>query len=272
MIVTRTPMRCSFFGGGTDYPEYFLKNSGQILGAAINQYCHVTLHTSGQIWKCFDVPTRSGLATSSAFTVGLLKATSRLPNEVLARIAVEWERDKSGGNVGYQDQYLCSLGGMLNIHFSDQGVDVKKIENTNGLDKNLMLLYTGMRGMGSYTVIEEQLTSMKQNGSIYKDIGALVEPGIEAINKGGEFGRLLNETWQLKRRLTEHTSTPEIDAMYEKAIRAGATGGKLLGAGNGGFLLLYVEPDKQATVKEALGLKHVPFTFDREGSTIVYEG
>jgi D-glycero-alpha-D-manno-heptose-7-phosphate kinase len=272
LIVTRTPTRCSFFGGGTDYPEYFLKNGGQVLGAAITQHCHVVLHKSGEIWKCFDVPTRSGLATSSAFTVGLLKATSRLPNETLARVAVEWERDKSGGNVGFQDQYLCSLGGMLNIHFSDQGVDVKRIEDTNGLDKNLMLFYTGMRGMGSYTVIEEQLTSMKANASIYKDIAALVEPGIQAIKKGAEFGRLLNETWQLKRRLTEHTSTPEIDSMYEKAVNAGATGGKLLGAGNGGFLLLYVEQDKQESVRKSLGLKQYPFEFDKEGSTIVYEG
>jgi D-glycero-alpha-D-manno-heptose-7-phosphate kinase len=161
---------------------------------------------------------------------------------------------------------------MLNLHFSDQGVDVKRINDTADLDKNLMLLYTGCRGMGSYTVIEEQLAHIKDNASIYKEIGALVDPGIAAIGKGTEFGRLLNETWQLKRRLTEHTSTLTIDAQYETAIKAGAIGGKLLGAGNGGFLLLYVEPDKQKGVRNALGLKEYAFTFDREGSKIVYEG
>jgi D-glycero-alpha-D-manno-heptose-7-phosphate kinase len=270
MIVTRCPCRISMFGGGCDYPEYFLKQPAQILGAAINIYCHVGLNGSGEIWKCFDVPTRSGLATSSAFTVGLLKASSKLPNTVIARIAVDWEREKSGGNTGYQDQYLCALGGLLNIHFSDQGVEVVRIEDTKDLEDNLMLFYTGIRHMQGYGVIEEQLSHMKQNNSIYNDMLALVRPAIQSIGTP-EFGRLLHEKWKLKRSLTEHTSTPEIDTIYETALKAGAMGGNLLGAGNGGFLLMYVEKDKQDSVRKALNLKQYDFKFDTEGCKVVYE-
>jgi len=269
MIVTRTPFRISLFGGGTDYPEWYLKNGGAVLGASINHYCDVVLHKSGLVWKCFDLPTKSGLGTSSAYTVGLLRACSNLDNEALAKIAIEWERDKSGGNVGHQDQYICSIGGFLHITFSDRGIEYETIPS-NGLDKNLMLFYTGIRSTGSYSVIEEQLSSIKQNDSILKEIHSLVDEGIKNITNGIEFGKLLNETWQLKRKLTEHISTPEIDAMYKEAIDAGAIGGKLLGAGNGGFLLLYVETDKQNHVRDCLGIKNTPFRFESEGTRILY--
>jgi D-glycero-alpha-D-manno-heptose-7-phosphate kinase len=267
MILTRTPVRISFFGGGTDYPEWFLNNGGAVLGATIDKYCYVSLHSSGQSAHFFDVPTRSGLATSSAFTVGLLRASCNLEQIVLARMAVDWERDKSGGNVGYQDQYLCALGGMLNLHFSDQGVDVIPIEH-NDLADNLMLFYTGIRSMGSYRVIEEQLSNIKERSSELHDIHALVNEGIKNI-RNVEFGKLLGTEWALKKRLGKHITTPEIDAMYDTAIQNGAIGGKLLGAGNGGFLLLYAMPETQQKVTVALGLKRVPFKFSTGGTEII---
>lgn len=269
MILTRTPMRISLFGGGTDYPEWYMPNGGAVLGVTIDKYCYVALHKSGQIWKCFDLPIRSGVATSSAFTVGLLRASTDFDKTVLARLAVEWERDKSGGNVGHQDQYLCALGGMLNLKFCDQGVEVNPIDS-NGLQDNLMLFYTGVRHTGSYDVIEEQLSNIKQTAPVLKEMHSLVYDGIDALDKGSEFGKLLDKTWGLKRKLAEHISTPEIDSVYDKALRAGAIGGKLLGAGNGGFMLLYVERDRQDDVEKAIGLARVPFKFEDEGTQVIY--
>ena len=270
MILTRTPVRISFFGGGSDYPEWFLNNGGAVLGTTIDKYCYVSLHSSGQSSHFFDVPTKSGLATSSAFTVGFLRASTQLDQIVIARMTVDWERDKSGNNVGYQDQYLCALGGLLHLKFSDQGVEVEPIADGHNLESNLMMFYTGVRSLGSYQVIEEQLSNIKERGSELQDIHALVDEGIKTLDKGVEFGKLLDKAWRLKRRLAKDISTPAIDAMYDTALKSGAVGGKLLGAGNGGFLLLYVEPDKQDNVRKSLGLRQLPFKFSTGGTQVIY--
>jgi len=269
MIVTRTPYRISFFGGGTDYIEWFGKYGGAILATTINKYCYVTLSSNGTSWKYFDLNTQSGLATSSAYTVGLLRACSHLDKIALARLAVEWERDKSGNNVGYQDPYVCALGGMLHLTFNGKGVEVDAItEDLTYLQSRLMLVYTGPREIGSYGVIEEQLANVKSNKSILEQIHRLVDEGIKSIGNS-DFGYLLNETWQLKKQLSEHTTSSKIDAIYEKALKAGALGGKLLGAGNGGYLLLYAELEKQEEIETILG-NVVKFEFESGGSKVVY--
>ena len=268
MKLTRTPFRVSFFGGGTDYPEWYMKNGGAVLGTSINHYCDLMVHKSGAVTKFFDLPLRSGLGTSSAYTVGLLRATTDLSKEALAKVAIEWERDKSGGNVGHQDQYLCSIGGLLHITFSEYGIEYERI-NPFELERNLMLFYTGRRANGSYAVIEDQLSHIKDNDSILGEIHSLAEEAIQNINSV-EFGRMLNHTWELKKKLSTKISNIDIDEMYADALDAGAVGGKLLGAGSGGFLLLYVEPDKQENVRDVLGIQDVPFKFDSKGSILLY--
>jgi D-glycero-alpha-D-manno-heptose-7-phosphate kinase len=266
MIISRTPVRCSLFGGGSDYPEWYMDNGGAILGFAINSYCDITIHKSGIVNKTFDIPIRSGLGTSSAYTVGLLRACTKFEPDVIARIAIEIERFKLGGNVGHQDQFLCALGGMLFIEFNDRGIFPKRIDRQD-LEDNLMLFYTGVRGVGSYKVIEEQLSRIQVNKSTLKEIQALTYIALKT--KGEDFGKLLNHTWELKRTLSPNISTEKIDDLYNRALKAGAIGGKLLGAGSGGYLLLYVDPDKQENVKREIP-GYTPFKIDYEGTRIIY--
>ncbi len=270
MIITRTPLRVSLFGGGTDYPEWFNENGGAVLGLAIDKYCWVTLR-NGEVGKHFDLPTKSGLGSSSAFTVGLLRACTKSDGLTLAKLAIQWERDKMNGNIGCQDQYLCALGGVLHIEFNDQWVNIKRMdEKATDLVSNLMLFDTGIRRLAG-NVVEEQLENIRQNKDILHAIYKLVNEGIKALGDD-DFGRLLNEEWQLKRELSKHVSTREIDQIYGKAIQAGALGGKLLGAGGGGFMIFYVKPDKQEEIKQVLeDLRYVPFKCTETGSQIIYE-
>ena len=271
MIITRTPFRISFLGGGTDYPEWFSEHSGAVLATSIDKYCYVGLR-NGKAWVSYDLPTRSGMGTSSAYTVGLLKACAQHDNKTIAQLATIIERDKLAGNIGYQDQYICAVGGFRLLRFFGSGILDKEIKDIAWLSDYLMLFDTcHYRSAGE--IVSSQLERIEQNQSILEQLGKLVFIGEKSLLKKDfkGFGLLLDEAWKLKRELSEKVSTLDIDEIYGQAIKAGAIGGKLLGAGGGGFILFLVEPDKQQAVKDALGLYHVPFKFENEGSQIIYD-
>ncbi len=274
MKISRTPTRISLFGGGTDYPQWYNEHGGAILGTSIDKYCYVMLH-DGRSWKTFDVPTKSGLSTSSAYTVGLLRVCTELDKLTIAKLATTWETDKMSGNVGAQDQYLCAVGGFHLLRFSEHGIrdTTIDVEAVKPLEQYLMLFDTHQyRRAGD--VVAHQLEDMKKHKKIYTRMGEMPGEGLELILKKDwlQFGVLLDESWQLKRQLSKYVTTPEIDWIYETAIKAGAKGGKLLGAGGGGFILFLVELENQESVKKASGnLAYTPFEFENEGSKIIYD-
>lgn len=273
MIISRTPLRISFLGGGTDYPQWFETHDGAVLATTIDKYCYVMLH-SGRSWFTFDLPNKSGLGSSSAYTVGLLRACTELDQKTIATLATTWETDKTGGNVGTQDQHLCSLGGFRLLHFDAHGIrdTVLAPEAVAPLQHYLMLFDTHQYRRGG-DLIAHQLAEMHKHETAMRHMVAQVDDGLKAI-KGKDwqsFGRLLHDAWMIKRELSPYVSTPTIDAIYEAALNAGATGGKLCGGGGGGFILFCAEPEKQEAVKAALsGLTHVPFKFEQGGSQLLY--
>lgn len=270
MITSRTPLRISFLGGGTDYPQWYLEHGGCVLATTINKYCYVMLN-NGKEWHSYDLPTKSGLGSSSAYTVGLLRACTEFDQKTIARLATVWESDKLGGNIGSQDQYVCSLGGFRFINFMEQ--DIKDcIIDPGELIKYLMLFNTHQYRQAGH-LVESQIKEMKRHKKSYYWIMDLAKFGLEALENKQykEFGDLLNQAWGYKKQLSKHISNPTIDNIHESAIKAGAVGGKLLGAGGGGFILFLVEPDKQESVKKALSnLDYVPFKFENEGTQIIY--
>lgn len=271
MIITRTPFRISFLGGGTDYPEYYMKHSGAVLATSIDKYCYVGLR-NGKIWSAFDLPTSSGMGSSSAFTVSLIKTISKVDNKTIGQLATIIERDKLENRIGYQDQYICSMGGFRIIRFFPAGITDRIIKDIDWLSDYLMLFDTcHYRRAGD--IVSSQLERIDENEDSLKKLFDMVYTGEELlINKDWQgFGNLLGEAWQLKKTLSSRVSDSGIDEIYNKAIKAGAVGGKLLGAGGGGFILFMVEPDKQEAVKRALRLYHVPFKFENEGSQIIYD-
>lgn len=271
MIITRTPFRISFLGGGTDYPEWFNEHSGAVLATSIDKYCYVGLR-DGKVWSSFDLPTRSGMGTSSAYTVGLLKASAKHDNKTIAQLATIIERDKLAGNIGCQDQYMCAVGGFRVLKFFPTGILDREIKDIEWLNDYLMLFDTcHYRSAGE--IVAGQLERVEQNAPILRELGQLVFSGEDSLIKKDhkEFGRLLDRAWGLKRKLSDKVSSSDIDDIYMKAIDAGAIGGKLLGAGGGGFILFLAEPDKQEHIKRALDLYHVPFKFESEGSKIIYD-
>ena len=277
MIISRTPLRISFFGGGTDYPQWYNEHGGAILGTTINKYCYVMLH-NGKSWKTFDLPTKAGLGSSSAYTVGLLRVCTKFDKETIAKLATVWEQDKMGGNIGSQDQYLCAVGGFHLLRFSEHGIrdTTIDVDMVKPLEQYLMLFDTHQyRKSGD--VVAHQLEDMKQHKDIYSRLAEMPEAGVDRIWNFDDplefviFGQLLDEAWQLKKQLSPYVTTPAIDAIYHIAIQAGVIGGKLLGAGGGGFIIFLVEPDKQERVKKALSnLTYVPFKFETEGTKIIY--
>lgn len=273
MIISRTPLRISFFGGGSDYPQWFNEHDGAILGTSINHYCYVMLH-DGRSWFTFDLPNKSGLASSSAYTVGLLRACTDLDKLTICKLATTWEQDKMNGNVGSQDQYLCSLGGFHHLRFSAQGIRDKILppELVNPLQEYLMLFDTHQyRRAGD--VVAHQLAGIKEHGALLTEMVEMVTEGITCLNlkKYLDFGKLMDRAWALKKQLSPYVTTASIDEIYTVALKVGAVGGKLLGAGGGGFIIFFVEPDKQEAIKTALGeLTYVPFRFEREGTKILY--
>ncbi|KKN20844.1 hypothetical protein LCGC14_0931480 [marine sediment metagenome] len=264
MIISRTPFRISFFGGGTDYPEYFNEHGGVVLATSINKYCYVGVD-SGKMWSHSDLPVRSGMATSSAFTVGLLKACTDKSNEEIAGLATIWERDKLDGHVGYQDQYICAMGGFRRLRFYASGIVDEEVDY-RWLEPYLMLFDTGQyRSAGK--IVEHQLERVDENQDI---LHQLKEVALNDYNTPSEFGAALDMSWQLKKKLADDVSSPLTDTIYDKALKAGAIGGKLLGAGGGGFIVFVVEPDKQDNVGQALKIKQVEFKFDTDGAKVIY--
>ena len=225
-----------------------------------------------------DLLARKGLGTSSAFTVGLLNALSELTyrglnKEELAKTAIFIEQERIKESVGCQDQYHCAMGGLNYFYFNPDGtVDTKPIKPTVWFSDYFMLFDTGTSRIASEVAAKQiKATPDKEQELIlmkgYANIGA------ELINKGfmEDVGLLLHDSWQLKRSLTDAISTPTIDAIYETAIKAGATGGKLLGAGGGGYMLFFAEPDRHKDIKQALyGLRYIPFEFEESGTQIIF--
>ena len=273
MIISRTPHRISLTGGGTDYEKWYLHHDGAILGGSINRYVYVCLH-DGKINHFSDLPTKSGLASSSAYTVGLLRACSNSSQVEIAKMATTLEIEKTGGMVGSQDQYLCSVGGFHHLKFSEHGIRDIPIsrELVTPLQEWLMLFDTHQyRRNGD--VIPSQLKEMDNHEDAYKRMAEMPQEGVWRLQEKdyNAFGEILDEAWQLKRQLSDKVSTPTIDIIYAKAINAGAVGGKLLGGGGGGFIIFVVEPGRQESVKLALSdLTHVPFKFEYEGTKVLY--
>lgn len=322
MIITQTPFRMSFFGGGTDYPEFFKENGGSVISTTFDKYCYVTVRhlprffdyknqvTYGIIERTnstdeikhpavreamkyldmrelrivyeADLPARTGLGTSSSFAVGMLNAFYALKGKYadkrkLADDAIHLERELCNESGGIQDQIAVSFGGLNRIDFSGMGYNVTpviiSIDRKKALNENLMLFFTGFSRMSS-EIADKQKKNTKNKLKELNEMKALVDDAEKVLTSKcdlNEFGRLLDYSWKLKRGITDEISTSAIDQIYEKALNAGAVGGKLLGAGGGGFLLFYVEKDKQPKVKEALeDFLYVPFEFEDAGTRIMY--
>ena len=322
MVISKTPFRMSFFGGGTDYPAYFSENGGAVISTTFDKYCMVSVShlppffeysnmiTYSKIERVSqiddinhpavrnamkmldmhelridyeaDLPARSGLGTSSSFSVGMLNAFYALKGKYvdkrkLADDAIKLERVLCNENGGIQDQIAASYGGLNRIDFYDGGYNVSPIIISSSrkylLNDNLMLFFTGFSRFSS-EIAETHEKNIKKKQQDLKEMHKLVDEAHKVLVSKcdlNEFGKLLDYSWKLKRGISNSISTDAIDVMYEKAIRAGATGGKLLGAGGGGFLLLYVEPDKQKKVAEALpDLLRIPFRFEEDGTKIIY--
>lgn len=324
MIISRTPHRISFFGGGTDYPDWYLKHGGKVLGVAIDKYCYLSCrhlppffdvkhrivyskielvkelheiqHPSVRetlkylkvdrglvIHHDGDIPARSGMGSSSAFTVGLLKALYALDGRItdkkkLYTEAIHIEQNLIRENVGSQDQVWSACGGLNTIEFLQNGeIVIEPIimteQNLRKFESSFMLIFTGLSRNAS-EIAHEQIRNIPTRQAELADMRALVDEAEKVLTSGADdftaFGRLLNETWMLKRRLSSRISSGEIDAIYETAVRNGAAGGKLLGAGGGGFMVFYVEPEDQPRVRQALRrYLHIPFKFDFSGSDII---
>jgi D-glycero-alpha-D-manno-heptose-7-phosphate kinase len=324
MIISRTPYRISFFGGGTDYPAWYQHHGGAVLGTTINKYCYLTcrylppffehrirvvyakiencqsvdeilhpavreilrylgLQRGLEIHHDGDLPARSGMGSSSAFAVGLLHALYALkgymPSKLeLARESIHVEQDLLKETVGCQDQILAAFGGFNHISFSPNGdFSVRPIclsaERIQELNTHLMLFYTGIKRTASDiagTYVSD-IESRKRQLRILKD---LVDEGISVLNSSQDisnFGKLLHEAWQCKRSLSASVSTSEVDELYERALSLGALGGKLTGAGGGGFLLIFAPPSRHSRIREELKrLIYVPFKMESSGSQIIF--
>lgn len=326
MIITRTPFRISFFGGGTDYPNFYKEHGGAVLSTTINKYCYITcrylppyfdhkfrirytkreetqtvdeiVHPSAreclrymgiekgvEIVHTGDIPAMSGIGSSSSFTVGLLNSLYALKGKAatkrqLAFDAIHVEQDLIGEPVGSQDQTAAAFGGFNRIEFGGRkdGIFVQPIpidgETMEYLQGRLLFYFTGFPRYAS-EVAREQIKNTSSNINELLLMKEMVDEALDILSgpveRIDEFGRLLHESWMLKRTLTKLVSNDSIDQMYEAAISAGATGGKLCGAGGGGFLLLYVSPEKQDAVKAALkDLLLVPFRFENLGTHVVF--
>lgn len=323
MIISRTPLRISFAGGGSDLPEYYRNKPGSVVSAAINKYIYITVNqkfddlvrvsysktelveTVDQVEHNIirealrlvgikrgievvymgDVPLGSagiGLGSSSSLAVGVLNALyaykgQHVSSERLAREACEIEINIMNNPIGKQDQYIAAYGGFQNIEFnSDESVFVDPVifpgETKKILNDKLMLFYTGITRVSS-SILKEQGEKTKQNMGYLDDIVALSQKLLKKLqgNDLHGFGGILHEGWLLKKRLANGITNTKIDEYYEKALKAGAVGGKVLGAGGGGFLLFYCEKEKQDNVRKALsGLKETPFSFESQGSKIIY--
>ena len=323
MIITQTPFRMSFFGGGTDFSGFYDEHGGAVLSTTFDKYCYVTVRhlpcffeysthltyskteyvtsvdeiqhpaiRNAMKWLDMheirltyesDLPARSGLGTSSSFAVGLLSDFYSLKGKYadkrrLADDAIYLERVLCREAGGIQDQIAASFGGLNRINFSRDGYSVHPIiistERKQALNDHLMLFFTGFSRF-SADIQENTKTVLKDKTKQLLEMKSLVDEAEKILTDKNihldDFGKLLDYTWHLKKGISTAISTNSIDEQYSKAIRAGAIGGKLLGAGGGGFLLFYVPLDKQAAVRDALsGLLYVPFRFEDEGTKVIF--
>jgi D-glycero-alpha-D-manno-heptose-7-phosphate kinase len=324
MIITRTPYRISFFGGGTDYPTWYCKNGGAVLATTINKYCYITcrylppffehrhrivysriescktvdeiLHPSARAVLTYkkiergveihhdgDLPARSGMGSSSAFTVGLLHALYALKGQIvdkqrLCEESIYIEQELLKETVGSQDQASAAFGGLNHIIFpSDGKISVKPIPLTsnrlNELNSYLMLFYTGIKRTAA-DVAETYVNNIEAKEKQLCKMMDFVEEGISIVTGKHDlkqFGKLLHEAWQVKRTFSDKVSNSEVDDLYEISRKAGAIGGKLTGAGGGGFLLLFVPPSRKKKVQECLkNLIYVPLKIDFSGSQVIF--
>ena len=324
MIITKTPYRISFFGGGTDYPQWYKEFGGKVIATTFDKYCYISIrylppffdhkyrivyseiesvdgineikHPSvKEVLKYYnckkgleihhdgDLPARSGLGSSSSFTVGMINAMNALegiyksPYE-LASAAIHIEQDLIKECVGSQDQISAAYGGFNEIEFYNDGsFSVQPIlinqERRKNLNNHLMLFFTGVSRFSS-EVVKSQLENMKNCHSQMREIQGMVGEGLSILTNDNssldEFGFLLNDAWKMKSSLSRDITNSGIDDIYDIAIKNGAIGGKILGAGGGGFVLFFVKPQDQNKVKNALkSLTYVPFSFENTGSKVV---
>jgi D-glycero-alpha-D-manno-heptose-7-phosphate kinase len=324
VIISRTPFRISFFGGGTDYPAWYRAHGGDVLATTIDKYCYLTcrrlppffehryrivyskmencrsiaeithpavrevlrylnMECGLEIHHDADLPARSGLGSSSSFTVGLLHALYGLRGQMpskqqLAMESIYIEQERMKDTVGSQDQVLAAYGGFNRVVFQPNGqITVTPMtlsaERLRDLDSRLMLFYTGIKRTASVIAqsYAHTVASQDQRMSL---LGDMVNEGIAILTGGQEitpFGQLLHDAWQIKRSLSSQVSNANIEDIYNEAMMAGAIGGKVIGAGGGGFILFFVPPSDQARVRQRLHrLIHVPFTFESSGSQIIF--
>jgi D-glycero-alpha-D-manno-heptose-7-phosphate kinase len=323
MIITRTPLRVSFFGGGTDYPAWFREHGGAVLSTTIDKYLYLHVRylppffdfKSRIVWSQIeqvqkvgeikhpairgvlewmkigdgveihhhgDLPARTGLGSSSSFTVGLIHALHAMRGElvskrVLAEEAIYVEQSVLRENVGVQDQIASAFGGLNRVDIRpDASFEVVPLvvqaERLASLQDHLLMIYTGLSRHAS-EIAAEQVATMGDKTAEMKAMRAMVDEGEKILASTGslrDFGRLLDEAWQRKRSLSSKIAPTMVNEMYNAARKAGADGGKLLGAGGGGFMLIFVEPEKRASVLRSLDkLLPVPFKFERGGTQLV---
>ena len=289
MIITRTPFRMSFFGGGTDFFEFYNKYGGSVISTTFDKYCYIsTRHLprffdySNHLSYDADLPARSGLGTSSSFAVGMINSFHVLKGEhaskkELADEAIHVERVLCNEAGGIQDQIAASFGGFNRINFNSDGYYVNPIimspARKQELNRNLLLFFTGISRY-SFQIQISMKEKIKDKEKDLKEMLLLVDEAESILTSQkslDEFGKLLDYTWKLKRGISSNVSTESIDSLYKKAISAGALGGKILGAGGGGFLLFYVQPEKRNSVlAELQNLIHIPFQFETEGTKVIY--
>jgi D-glycero-alpha-D-manno-heptose-7-phosphate kinase len=327
VITTRTPLRISFFGGGTDYPVWYREHGGSVLATTIDKCCFITcrylppffeyhsrisyskvenvngnreiqhpsvraclefmgIEEGMEVHHIADLPARTGLGTSSAFTVGMLQGLYALKNQMrdkhtLALEAIRVEQELLQETVGVQDQVSAAYGGFNRINFDTNGsIQVNRILTSPSriaeLENHLALYFTGFSRTASEIAKEQvKITPQKQNE--LKLMLQMVDEGEAIVTNPtrslDEFGKLLHESWKIKRGLTKSITTSSIDEIYEAGMSAGALGGKLLGAGGGGFMLFYVPPERRRELRNRLKkFLCVPFGFSNRGSeVVVYE-
>ena len=323
MIITQTPFRMSFFGGGTDIESFVKKYGGAVISTTFDKYCYVNvrhlprffdytteisysrtervtdiqdikhpavrnamemldMHELRLTYEA-DLPARSGLGTSSSFAVGMLNAFYALKGKYadkkkLADEAIYLERKLCQEMGGWQDQIAAAYGGLNRINFNADGYEVKPIiispERKKRLNNNLLMFFTGFTRFSSE--VQKQNAMGKENKVVQlREMLSLVDDAEQILTDKNtdldEFGKLLDHTWRLKRQTGSAVSTENIDLLYEKGIKAGALGGKLLGAGGGGFLVFYVQPEQQEAVKQAMNnLMYIPFEFEDGGTRVIH--
>jgi D-glycero-alpha-D-manno-heptose-7-phosphate kinase len=322
LIISKTPFRISFFGGGTDFPIWFREHEGAVLSTSIDKYCYISLrklppffhhkfrlvytdtelvtelseirHPSARECLKFlritdgleihhdgDLPSRSGLGSSSSFTVGLLHALKALQGQIishrqLADLAILIERDIIGESGGLQDQIAVAHGGFNHISFRDGGYSVTPLilrpQLRKELETSLCLFYAGKSRIAE-EIEAKKMRMANEHRKSYQAIYDLTQEGLKLLQNpnflASDFGKLLHENWLLKKTLAHEVSNPDLDEIYDKGMRHGAHGGKLLGAGGGGFFLFCVDSyHRDVFVSKMSEFLHVPFKFEYGGSQI----